>query len=84
MKETGTTLESAFEALLRRIIREEIQAASQNGHRESSLLTAEELAKHLKVSLSWVYEQSRQGNIPTHRIGRYLRFDLHEVLSSQG
>lgn len=37
----------------------------------------------LKVPISWVYEQSRQGNIPTHRIGRYIRFDLREVLANQ-
>src|SRR6266511_4009399 len=35
-----------------------------------------------KICISWVYEQSRQGNIPTHRIGRYIRFDLEEVLES--
>jgi excisionase family DNA binding protein len=41
------------------------------------------LAALLKVPLSWVYEQSRQGNIPTHRLGRYIRFDLQEVLASR-
>ena len=44
---------------------------------------AMDLADRLKVPVSWVYEQSRQGNIPTHRIGRYLRFSLTEVLESQ-
>ena len=83
MSENGTTLENALEGLLRRIVREEIETAmGQNGHGKE-LLTPEELADGLKVPLSWVYEQSRMGNIPTHRIGRYLRFDLHEVLASQ-
>ena len=36
-----------------------------------------------KVPVSWVYEQSRQGNIPTYRLGRYIRFDLLEVIQSQ-
>jgi len=75
--------ELSFESLLRRIVKEEIQAASQNGHGESKLLTPEELAGCLQVPISWVYEQSRQGNIPTHRLGRYIRFDLSEVLTSQ-
>ena len=75
--------ELSFESLLRRIVKEEIQAASQNGHGESKLLTPEELADRLQVPLSWVYEQSRMGNIPTHRLGRYIRFNLHEVLESQ-
>jgi len=54
----------------------------QNGHGKE-LLTPEDLADRLKVPISWVYEQSRQGNIPTHRLGRYIRFNLHEVLASQ-
>lgn len=66
---------------IRRILRQEIEAG--NGNKTAELLTPEELADKLKVPLSWVYEQSRQGNIPTHRIGRYIRFDLHEVLASQ-
>jgi len=74
---------AGLENWLRTLIREEIQAVHQNGHGESRLLTPEELADRLRVSLSWVYEQSRQGNLPTIRLGRYLRFDLHEVLESQ-
>ena len=74
---------AALESWLRGLIREEVQAASQNGQGESKLLTPEELANRLQVPLSWVYEQSRMGNIPTHRLGRYIRFDLHEVLASQ-
>jgi hypothetical protein len=42
-----------------------------------------QLAERLKVPISWVYEQSRLNEIPTHRIGRYIRFDLNEVLASQ-
>ena len=73
-----------FDAMLdafRQIVREEIAARAANGSRE--LLLPEELASRLKVPVSWVYEQSRQGNIPTHRIGRYIRFDLAEVLESR-
>jgi excisionase family DNA binding protein len=69
-------------AAIREAVREEINAAS-NGHKESALLTAEELAEKLRIPVSWVYEQSRQKKIPTHRLGRYIRFDLHEVLESQ-
>jgi excisionase family DNA binding protein len=58
------------------------EAAAANGH-SIELLSAEELAARLKVPLSWVYEQSRQGNIPTHRLGRYIRFDLQEVINSR-
>ena len=72
----------AFMAAIRQAVREEIQAAD-DGHKESGLLTPEELAEKLKIPVSWVYEQSRQKKIPTHRLGRYIRFDLREVLESQ-
>ena len=66
---------------LRALIKAEL-AANGNGH-AAELFTPEELAERMKLPVSWVYEQSRQGNIPTHRIGRYLRFSLTEVLESQ-
>jgi excisionase family DNA binding protein len=60
---------------IRAVVREEMEAvANGNGHVE--LFTPEQLAERMKVPVSWVYEQSRQGNIPTHRIGRYVRFNL--------
>jgi excisionase family DNA binding protein len=68
---------------IRRIVREEIKAASNGNGHASELFTPEELADRMKLPVSWVYEQSRQGNIPTYRIGRYLRFNLIEVLESQ-
>ncbi len=79
MKETGTTLESVFEELLRRIIKEEIQAANQNGHHEGDkLLTAEKAAEFLSVSPDWLYRHAHQ--LPfSRKLGpKMLRF------SSQG
>ena len=81
MNQAGASLETVLESLLRRIVREELQ--SVDNAKATELLTPEELAANLKVPLSWVYEQSRQGNIPTHRLGRYIRFDLLEVIESQ-
>jgi hypothetical protein len=75
-----TPFEPFFEEI-RRIVREEI--ARSNGDRVPELLTPEQLAEKLKLPLSWVYEQSRLENIPTHKLGRYSRFDLAEVLRSQ-
>jgi excisionase family DNA binding protein len=60
---------------IRAIIREKIK---QNDER---LLDPEELAERLKVPVSWVYEQSRRGRIPTVRIGKYVRFSLNAVLN---
>jgi len=66
-------------ALIREVVNEVL---GKNGYGKE-LLTPKNLAERLKVPLSWVYEQSRLGNIPTHRFGRYIRFNFLEVLSSQ-
>ncbi len=66
---------------IRRIVRDEIAAASNgNGH---ALLTAEELAKTLKVNKATVYEWVKAGTIPFYQAGRFVRFNLAEVLASQ-
>ena len=75
-------LGQAFLDAIRAAVKEAMQEANGNGN-TAELLTPEDLADRLKVPLSWVYEQSRQGKIPTYRIGRYIRFDLHEVIASQ-
>ncbi len=37
-------------------------------------MTAAEVAELLGVPVSWVYEQSRRGRIPTVTLGRYRRY----------
>lgn len=44
-----------------------------------SLLTAAEVAELLGVPVSWVYEQSRQGHIPTVTLGRYRRYRAEAI-----
>jgi excisionase family DNA binding protein len=64
---------------IKQAIREELQRHNNPEH----LLTPEELAERLKVPLSWVYENSRTGKIPSVKLGRYVRFKLNDVLKSQ-
>ena len=66
---------------LRQIIADTI--ATRRSHDSVKLIDADTLAEKLSIPVSWVYEQSRQGAIPTHRVGKYIRFDLNEVLESQ-
>ncbi len=75
----GEALRSEIKALMREVLQEVLASNGKPG----GLLTPEELADRLKVPLTWIYEQSRQGKIPTHRVGRYIRFNLAEVLASQ-
>lgn len=44
-----------------------------------SLLTAAQVAQLLGVPVSWVYEQSRRGQIPTVTLGRYRRYRLEAI-----
>lgn len=43
------------------------------------LLTAEDVAQMLGVTTAWVYEQSRQGRIPTVTLGRYRRYRRESI-----
>lgn len=83
MNETARNRGDAFLEAIRLVVREEVRALNATKNNDTGLLTAAELAERLKVPVSWVYEQSRQGKIPTHRMGRYLRFRLQEVVDSQ-
>ena len=80
MSKGSDLLAAALQELLKET-RQEL-GKDTNG-RDITLLTPEELSERLKVPLTWIYEQSRLGKIPTHKLGRYIRFDLHEVLARQ-
>jgi excisionase family DNA binding protein len=48
------------------------------------ILTPDEVAALLRVAPSFVYEKTRRRSrdpLPTHRIGKYLRFRRSEVLA---
>jgi excisionase family DNA binding protein len=77
-----TILSAPLREELKSLIREVLAEGNGNGQ-ASELLTPDELAAKLKLPVSWVYEQSRQGALPTHRLGRYIRFDLQAVLRSR-
>jgi excisionase family DNA binding protein len=74
-------IRSEIASILREVLLEDLTA--RNDHADEPLLTAEELADRLRVALSWVYEASRRGDLPTVRIGRYIRFRLSAVLAGQ-
>jgi excisionase family DNA binding protein len=67
---------------IRRIVRDEIKAAA-NGNGHTSLLTAAQLAKALQVNKATVYEWVKAKEIPYYQAGRFIRFNLHEVLESR-
>ena len=67
---------------IRRIVREEISAAA-NGNGHAALLTAEQLAEVLQVHPATIYQWVKSKTIPFYQAGRFVRFNLQEVLESQ-
>ena len=48
------------------------------------LLTVQETAQFLKVSVSWIYEHVRpdaEDRLPVVKLGKYLRFDRRDLLA---
>lgn len=48
------------------------------------LLTVNELSRCLKVSPSWIRQQTYKGRIPHVRLGRCVRYRLGDVLRALG
>ena len=49
---------------------------------DDSLLTPQDAARFLKVSVSWVYEHVRpeaHDRLPVLKLGKYLRFDARDL-----
>ena len=46
-------------------------------------MTVEQLAEHYDVSKATVYEWVKSKSIPYYQAGRFIRFNLQEVLESQ-
>ena len=80
MTEPATTLEAVLDGLLRRIVREEIQAlkAELNGQ-EDRLLDGEEASKLLGMSRYWLYRHAKK--LPfTRKLGpKNLRFSYQGI-----
>jgi len=43
------------------------------------LLTAEDVAEWLQVTVEWVHQMARTGQMPAMKLGRYWRFDQAAV-----
>ncbi len=54
---------------------------STNAEASSDLWDANDVARYLKASRSWVYHQAEAGRLPHLRIGGLLRFDPPTVKS---
>ena len=85
MDKTGTTLETAIEGLLRRIIKEEIEVLKPdpNGNDSLTLLDLNQAAQRFNLPKSRITQAVRQGDLACVKVGHYLRFspsDLREFI----
>jgi excisionase family DNA binding protein len=81
-EQASSLLGQALLDAIRQAVREEIRAA-WNGNGHGALLTAEQLAEALQVHKATVYEWVKAKTIPFYQAGRFVRFNLQEVLESQ-
>ena len=58
--------------------------ASDGRGAHDSLLTAEEVARFLRVTRDWVYAETRARRIPHVRLGRYVRYRRSAVVAWVG
>ena len=80
MNEAGKILGDAFLEAIRQAVREEIQAAQQNGNREGDrLLDAEEASKILSVSPDWLYRHGSRLPFTRKLAPRVLRFSYQGI-----
>lgn len=61
-------------------MREEIAAARISGNSPSpALLSADAAAKLFEVPKSWISEAARRGELPSVRVGHYVRFRADDL-----
>ena len=45
-----------------------------------NLIGINEMAKRLDIPVSWLYSRTRTNEIPHFKIGKYVKFDLDQVM----
>ncbi len=86
MNEAGKILGDAFLEAIRQAVREEIQAANQNGNQGDHLLDVEETAKLLCVEEDWLYRHHKKLPFARKLGPKMLRFSyqgLQKYLSTR-
>ncbi len=60
----------------------DLQATPLTEDTLGELLTVQDAARFLKVTVSWIYEHVRddaEDRLPVLKLGKYLRFDLRDL-----
>ena len=70
----------AAQVLARGILTTVLDSTDVRSRPVAALLRAEEAARLLDVDASWLMRQAREGRIPSVKLGRFVRFDLREIV----
>jgi excisionase family DNA binding protein len=59
------------------------RVATKMGNSQAPLMDVDQLAGYLGVPKGWIYDRTRllDNPIPHLKVGKYLRFDLEEVMN---
>jgi excisionase family DNA binding protein len=60
---------------------QQTESVPQLNANNRQLADIEEAAKTLNVPRSWLYERTRKNAVPCIRVGKYVRFDLDQLLA---
>ena len=52
---------------------------ARTGHGHDPMLTPAEVADRLRVSVGWVYDRVKAGELRAHQLGKYLRIRQGDV-----
>jgi predicted DNA-binding transcriptional regulator AlpA len=80
MSEQSKNGDIGLEAVLRRIIREELQAALSHLNGRDRLLTAQQAAELMACSPDYLYRRAKSFSF-VRRVGRMLRFSEKGILA---
>jgi excisionase family DNA binding protein len=75
--ERTATLKALESQILWRLLTERNSNVRSDGF--PRLLDAKQLAEHLSIPESWVREQARLGQLPSIKLGHYVRFRLDDI-----
>jgi excisionase family DNA binding protein len=65
-------------------LRKQLRVRASGGRQltpDRSLVDAQQLAEVLGVPHTWILRKARAGEIPHHKLGHYVRFDIDEIIA---
>ncbi len=68
-----------IERIAKKVVEKIKHLPINQGNKEDEILTVDEVAKHLKVTVNWIYKKVSSKEIPYYKPGGSLRFRKKEI-----